>query len=1080
MYRYLRTALAIVVALWLVPATPVAAASPTVDPSLYASLKWRNVGPPLGGRSIAVAGSVARPNEYYFGATGGGLWKTTNGGEDWSPVTDGQINSSSVGAIDVCPTNPDVVYIGMGEVELRGNVIPGDGVYKTTDGGKTWKHMGLSDTQMIGRVRVDPTNCDRVFVAALGHTFGPNAERGVFRSSDGGQTWQKVLFGDELTGAVDLSIDPSNPQVVYASLWHVFRKPWLLFSGGESSGLFKSTDGGTTWTELSGNPGLPADPLGKIGVSVSPADSNRVYAIVEAADGGVFRSDDAGATWQRTDDSSARRQRAFYYTRVYADPVVRDRVYVLNTSFYRSDDAGATFSSISTPHGDNHDLWVDPTNNGRMIEGNDGGANVSTNGGQSWTDQDYSTAQIYRLATTDDDPYLICGEQQDRGATCVSSTGGDFFGIPGGSESGPIAVDPRDSNVFYAGSCCGPFTGSLTRFDRSGKTGIGGRRIDPWPDNPMGHAAGDVEHRFQWTYPLVTNPAEPDALFAGSQYVLKSTNGGQSWQRISPDLTYADPATLGDSGGPITRDQTGIEYYATVFAIAPSTVDPKVIWAGSDDGLIHVTTRGGGVWRNVTPRGLPKDSRVSTIDAGHQSSATAYVAVHRYKLDDFRPYIYKTHSGGTAWTKITNGIPAGDFVWSVREDPQRRGLLYAATQHGVYVSFDDGSNWQALRLNLPDNSVQDIAVKRGDLIIASHGRGFYVLDDGATLLRRLTPQTKPRDLADFKPTVPPETPIPDVGPPAPTIPPTTHAPDAENDVAILRDPDNPVRSVTNNLQVSYTLKQAASSATADFLDADGHVVRTFTLPTTAGSRTLSWNLRYAGATSFPGLIYWSADNNGPKAPLGTHSVRLTVNGRSLTQSFEVLKDARLNGIISDADIQAQFDLVLQVRDRTSEANQGVINIRDCTAQVDARIAAANDGEVTQRGTELKNALSAVENELYQTRLRSNQDPLNYPIKLNNKIATLRSVIESIDSQPTDQTHDVFDLLAGQLDTQLDRLAQIVANDVPPFNALLQSRSQPPIACSAVRRAGTTATIRQSAQDRTARGGGRAKVGRHVG
>jgi photosystem II stability/assembly factor-like uncharacterized protein len=1077
----LRTALAIVAAVLLIQATPVAAAPPTVDPSLYASLKWRNIGPPLGGRSIAVAGSVARPNEYYFGATGGGLWKTTNGGEDWSPVTDGQIGSSSVGAIEVCPTNPDVVYIGMGEVELRGNVIPGDGVYKTTDGGRTWTHMGLADTQMIGRVRVDPANCDRVFVAALGHTFGANDERGVFRSDNGGQTWQKVLVGDGLTGAVDLSIDPSNPRVVYASLWHVFRKPWLLFSGGDSSGLFKSTDGGTTWTELSGH-GLPAEPLGKIGVSVSPADPNRVYAIVEAADGGVFRSDDAGASWQRTDNSSARRQRAFYYTRIYADPVVRDRVYVLNTSFYRSNDAGASFSSISTPHGDNHDLWIAPNNNSRMVEGNDGGANVSTNGGEDWTDQDYSTAQMYRLATTDDDPYLVCGEQQDRGATCVSSTGGDdFFGIPGGSESGPIAVDPRDSNVFYAGSCCGPFTGSLTRFDRSGKTGIGGRRIDPWPDNPMGHAAGDNLHRFQWTYPLVTNPAEPNALFAGSQYVLKSTNGGQSWQRISPDLSYADPATLGDSGGPITRDQTGIEYYATVFAIAPSTVDPKVIWAGSDDGRIHVTTQGGGTWRNVTPRGLAKDSRVSMLDAGHQDTATAYAAVHRYKLDDFRPYIYKTHSGGTAWTKITTGIPDGDFIWSVREDPQRRGLLYAAAQHAVYVSFDDGSNWQSLSLNLPDNSVQDIAVKGGDLVIASHGRGFYVLDDGATLLRRLTPQTKPRDIADFKQTVPPETPIPDVGPPPPSVPPTVHDPDAESDVAVLRDPDNPVRAVTNNLQVSYTLKQAASSATADFLNADGAVIRSFTLPTTAGTRTLNWNLRYANATSFPGLIYWSADNNGPRAPLGTQSVRLTVDGQALTQSFEVLKDARLNGIVSDADIQEQFALALGVRNRTSDANQGVINIRDCTTQIDDRMTAANDPEVTQQGTALKGSLSAVENELYQTRLQSNQDPLNYPIKLNNKMATLRSVIESVENRPTNPTRDVFDLLAGQITTQLDRLAEIVATDVPTFNATLQSHGQPPISCSAVSQTGANAAAAAPrAADTTGRERGRVTIGRHVG
>jgi photosystem II stability/assembly factor-like uncharacterized protein len=929
-------------------------------------------------------------------------------------------------------------------------VIPGDGVYKTTDGGKTWTHVGLSDTQMIGRVRVDPTNCDRVFVAALGHAFGPNAERGVFRSSNGGQSWQKVLYRDDLTGAVDLSIDPSNPQVVYASLWHAFRQPWLLVSGGDESGLFKSTNGGTTWTELSGNPGLPAKPQGKIGVSVSPADSNRVYAIVEAADGGVFRSDDAGATWQRVNDSANLRQRAFYYTRIYADPVVRDRVYVLNTSLYRSNDAGASYSTIPTPHGDNHDLWIAPNDNQRMIESNDGGANVSTNGGTNWTGQSYSTAQIYRIATTNDDPYLVCGEQQDRGTSCVSSTGGtDRIDITGGSESGPIAVDPRDSNVFYAGSCCGPFTGSLSRFDRSGRTGIGGRRVDVWPDNPMGHPARDAKHRFQWTYPLVTNPAEPDAVFTGSQYVMKSTNGGQSWQQISPDLTYADPATLGDSGGPITKDQDGIEYYADVFSIAPSTVDPKVIWAGSDDGLIHVTTRGGGSWQNVTPRGLPKFSRVSMIDAGHQSTRTAYAAVHRYQLDDFKPYIYETHNGGKSWQKITKGIRDDDFVWVVREDPQRRGLLYAAAQHGAYVSFDDGGSWQSLDLNLPDTSVQDLVIKGDDVVIATHGRGFYVLDDGAKLLRRLDRHTKPRDVAGFHQTVPPVTPIPPVGPPAPVIPPTTHAPDAENAVAVLRDPDDPVRSVSPNVQVSYTLKQAAQSATAQFLSSAGDVITTFTLPTAAGTRTQSWNLRYPDAVSFPGLIYWSANNTGPKAPLGAHSVRLTVDGQALTQSFEILKDSRLANIVSDADIRAEFELALKVRNGTSDANQGVVNIRACTAQVDDRIASANDSEVTQRGGELKTALSAVENELYQTRLRSNQDPLGFPIKLNNKIATLRGVIESVDSKPTDQTYDVFALLAGQLGVQLDKLAQIVANDVPRFNALVQSRGLQPISCSSV-------------------------------
>ncbi|MBM0228263.1 hypothetical protein [Micromonospora sp. ATA51] len=1020
-----------------------------VDPGLYESLQWRNIGPTTGGRSIAVAGSTARPNEYYFGATGGGLWKTTDGGANWSPVTDGQITSASVGAIEVCPTNPDIVYIGMGEVEFRGDVLPGDGVYKSTDGGTTWKHMGLTDTQMIGRVRVDPTNCDRVFVAALGHGFGPNTERGVFRSTDGGETWQRTLYRDDLTGAVDLSIDPADPQVMYAALWHAYRKPWLLNSGGDSSGLFKSTDGGSTWTELTNNLGLPDGPLGKIGISVSGADSNRVYAVIEAANGGMFRSDDAGATWQLVDDSANLRQRAFYYTRIYADPVNRDRVYVLNTSFYRSDDAGANWQTISTPHGDNHDLWIDPNNNRRMIEGNDGGANVSTNGGANWTDQDYQTAQMYHVATTNNDPYLVCGAQQDRSTVCVSSTGGTGNFTVGGGESSYVAVDPRDSNVFYAGN----YGGNLTRLDRSGLSGIGSRRIDVWPDNPMGSPAKDIKERFQWTYPIMTNPAEPNAVFAGSQYVYKSTNSGQSWQRISPDLTYADPETLGDSGGPITKDQTSVEYFATVFSIAPSTRDPNVIWTGSDDGLVHVTRQGGSpgprpqAWRNVTPPGLEKYSTVSMIDAGHHNTDTAYVSAHRYRLDDFRPYIYRTHSGGASWEEVTNGIADNDWIYAVREDPERKGLLYAAAEHGVYVSFNDGDNWQPLSLNLPDIPVTDLTVKNGDLVIATHGRSFWVLDDGATLLRQLTPKTTRNDIADFEQTVPPVTPLPSVSPPPAVIPPTNTAPDQENDLAILKDPNNPVRGVSSNATVSYTIKQPVESATMSFLDAQGEVIQTVNLPTTAGTRTQNWNLRYPGSTSFPGLIYWSANSTGAQAPVGTHGVRLTANGQSLDQSFEILRDSRLTQV-SDADLLAQFKLAKEAVDRTSDANNGVIAIRDCSGQIADRIEQSGDDAVTAAGNRLQDALSVVENELYQTRLRSGQDPLNFPIKLNNKMAGLRGVIESTQSPPTDQSYEVLEELSGQLQKQLDRLDEIVTTDVPAFNQVLQSKGLQPITCAA--------------------------------
>jgi photosystem II stability/assembly factor-like uncharacterized protein len=1058
-YTLIAGAVTLLLGLVLTAPNAIAAPSKTVDPSLYAGLKWRNVGPQLGGRSIAVAGSSARPKEYFFGATGGGLWKSTDGGTEWAPVTDGQISSSSVGAVAVCPKNPDVVYIGMGEVDLRGNVIPGDGVYKSTDDGKTWKHLGLADTQMIGRIQIDPNNCDHVYVAAQGHVFGTNTQRGVFRSTDGGANWQRTLYVDDQTGAVDVAMDPANSNVLYAGMWQVNRKFWSLTDGGPGSGLYKSTDGGTTWTPLTSRLGLPADaPIGKIGVSVSGANPNRVYALVEARAGGLFRSDDAGATWKLVNNSQDIRQRAFYYTKIVADPTDPDRVYAPNVSLEVSNDGGANFSTVrGLPHGDNHAMWIDPTDNNRMIEGNDGGATVSTDGTKTWTAEDYSTAQFYSVVTTNDDPYLVCGEQQDRGTVCVSSTGGtDVVNITGGSESGPIAVDPKDSNVFYAGDCCGPYTGAMSRFDRSGKSAIGARRIDPWPDNPQGTPAGKVKYRFQWSYPLVTNPAEPDAVFAGSQHVMKSTNGGQSWQEISPDLSYADPSTLGDSGGPITLDQDGPEYYATVFSIAPSAVDKNLIWAGTDDGRVWLTTQGGGKWSEVTPPTLEKFTRVSMIDAGHSTATgqnqsaenTAYLAGQRYMLDDFTPIAYRTHDGGHHWTKITNGIAPGDYLWSIRQDPIRHDLLYATSAHGVYVSFDDGDHWQSLKLNLPDASVYDLKVKGDDLVVSTMGRGFYVLDDGAQLLRRLTPTTTPQDIADFHQTVPPVTPITPVSPPPAVIPPTNHSPDAENDLAVLHDPDNPVRSVSSNATVSYTLKQDVTSASMQFLAADGTVVATNTLPTKAGSGTTTWNMRYPDATGFPGLVYWSASNQGPKAPPGSYTARLVVNGQPLQQSFDLLKDARLTHV-TDADLAAEFQLDLAVRNGTSDANQDVTNIRACTAQVDDRVAKANDPSVTQAGTSLNDKLNAVLNELYQTKLQASEDPLNFGIKLNNKIATLHTVIESVDGRPTDQTTQVFDELNAQLQTQLKNLRTAVGTDVPDFNQLLASHSQSPITCSAV-------------------------------
>ena len=628
--------------------------SGTLPADALAALQWRSVGPIRGGRSIAVGGVTSRPNEYYFGATGGGLWKTDNGGVSWSPVGDGQFRSSSVGAIEVCEANPDVVYVGFGEVQLRGNVIPGDGVYRTSDGGRTWMHLGLESAtgqQTIGRIRVHPGDCESVYAAVFGDPFGPSEQRGVFRSQDGGRTWRKVLYRSDRAGAVDVAIARSEPGTIYAAFWEAYRKPWLLWSGGDGSGLFKSVDGGDTWTELTRNPGLPRDLWGKVAVSISGADPNRVYVNIEAREGGVFVSSDGGATWTLTSADRNLRTRAFYYTRITADPVDRNTVYVNNENFWKSVDAGRTWQRIRVPHEDDHDLWIDPQNNQRMIQANDGGATISVDGGRTWTGQAYPTAQVYTVTTTRGFPYYICGTQQDRGGGfCVPSDGdGSYWFNVGGGESGWVVPDPDDPAAYYVGSQ----TNQLTRFNRA--TGQL-RSISPWPIRTVGRSAADVSERFQWTFPVAVSPQAPRMLYVGSQHLWRSGDRGTSWERISPDLTYADPATLGPSGGPLTLDRTTVEHYGTIFAIAPSAHDPSTIWVGSDDGRVHLTRNGGSSWDEVTPPGLPKFSRVNFIDASTHRPGKALLAVGRYRMQDVAPYIWKTEDFGRTWSNIATGI----------------------------------------------------------------------------------------------------------------------------------------------------------------------------------------------------------------------------------------------------------------------------------------------------------------------------------------------------------------------------------------------------------------------------------------
>jgi photosystem II stability/assembly factor-like uncharacterized protein len=1000
-----------------------------IDPALLAGLRWRSIGPDRGGRSIAVGGSASRPYEYYFGATGGGLWKTTDGGITWRPVGDTAFKTSSVGAVAVAESNPDVVYVGMGEVALRGNVIQGDGVYKTTDGGRTWTHLGLEKTMAIGRVRVHPTNPDIVYVAALGNPYGPDEERGVFKSTDGGKSWVKVLFRSDKAGAVDLTMDARNPDVLYAGTWEVFRTPHSLSSGGPGSGLFKTTDGGKNWSDLTKNPGLPPVIWGKIGVSVSGADPNRVYAIIEAAEGGVFLSDDAGATWKRVNDDRRLRQRAFYYTRIYADPQVKDTVYILNTGFYRSTDAGKSTRAIRVPHGDNHDLWIASNDPKRMINSNDGGANVSFNAGESWTDQDYPTAQFYNVFTTAHLPYHVCGAQQDNSTACVPSTGGELYPV-GGGESGYIAPDPENVDVFYAGS----YGGLLTRIDsRTGER----RAINVWPDNPMGHSASEITERFQWTFPIIISPADPNTLYATSQHVWKSTNEGQSWQRISPDLTRADPSTLGPSGGPITLDQTGVETYATVFTLAPSPRDGNVIWAGSDDGIVHVTRDGGKSWQKVTPPDLPEFTRISLIEASPHDPATAYLAGNRYQRSDRAPYVYKTSDYGKTWIRIVKGIPADDFPRAIREDTKRKGLLFLGTETSIYVSFDDGGVWQSLRLSLPVTPVHGIQVKNDDLVIGTHGRSFYVLDN-IGVLRQATRQTTDEDV-------------------------------------VLFDPSDATRSASRGVAVDYYLKQAADKITIEILDSQGQVINTVAGPPQGGERgrgrgdtaaeeeegggrrggpparvtveqgmnRFTWDMRYANARDFPGMIMWAASTRGPQAPPGRYEVRLTANGFTKSQDFQIVRNPAFT-TVTDADLQEQFKLARQISDRVTEANTAVIRIRNLKSQAAERAAKSSEPAVKTAATSFAERLTEIEGEIYQHRNQSSQDPLNYPIRLNNKLAALQGVVEGGDARPTDQSYQAFKELSGRLDKQLARLEAFVRSELPAFNKVLADHKLQPI------------------------------------
>ncbi len=818
-----------------------------IDPALLNAYRWRSIGPDRGGRSIAASGVKGRPREAYFGATGGGLWKTTDAGNNWAPVTDGLITSSSVGAVAVSESSPDVVWIGMGESCIRGNIMPGDGVYKSTDAGKTWANVGFKNVDAISKIRIHPTNPDIVWVAAFGVYYGPSDERGVFKTTDGGKTWKKTLFRDAKTGAVDIVVDANNPNVLYAALWEAYRIEYQMSSGGPGSGLFKSTDGGETWTEITRNAGLPQGLVGRIGIAGTKSDSNRIYALVENEKGGLFVSDDAGTSWKLINDSRTIRQRAFYYTHVFGDPSNKDVVYMQNTGLYRSTDGGKTYAQIGqNTHGDHHDLWVDPDDPLHVIDANDGGGAITYDAASrvpNWSAQDFPTAQWYHVITTAHLPFHVCGAQQDNSTLCVPSNrgAGGFGGNPavepyqvGGGEPGYIAPHATDPDIFWAGANNGSFLTRLNR--RTGEL----KEVGAYPRFFSGENSAEVKERWQWTYPIILSYADPNVLYTSSQRIWKSTNGGDTWEAISGDLTRHDPKTMGDSGGPITHDMNSPEIYGTVFSLGPGKKDVNLIWSGSDDGIIQVTRDGGRNWTNVTPSEMPDLGRVSQIDGSSFDNGTAYVAVKKMLLGDRAPYIFKTTDYGKTWKKIVNGIAANDYVHTVREDPVRRGLLYAGTQHSVYISYNDGENWMPLNNGLSDTPTTDLVVEDNALVIGTHGRGFYVLDDIAALRQfGTTPMT---DVMVFKP------------------------------ANTTRGLDRPI--------VSYYLKNQPKQLTIDFLDAKGQVVRSVSgnpprkpgdpapaggdddfprgpqgAPMAAGLNRFTWDLNSTGVVTFPGMIF---------------------------------------------------------------------------------------------------------------------------------------------------------------------------------------------------------------------------------
>ena len=1007
--------------------TPAPAPKAGFEEPLFNALEWRCLGPFRGGRSAAVTGVTGKPNLFYFGGTGGGVWRTTDGGRTWENISDGFFGGS-IGSIEVAPSDQNVIYAGGGEVTVRGNVSSGSGMWRSTDAGQTWTSIGLQNSRHIPRIRVHPGNPDIVYAAVLGDLYKSSEERGVYRSKDGGKSWQRILFANADAGAVDLCMDPANPRILYASTWRIRRTPYSLSSGGTGSGLWKSTDSGDTWTEISRNEGLPQkDTLGIIGVTVSPANPQRVWAIVEAENGGVFRSDDGGKKWSKLNDDRNLRQRAWYYTRIYADTRDEDKVYVVNVAYHVSKDGGKTFQSKGAPHGDHHDLWIAPDDPQRLIIGDDGGAQVSYDGGDTWsTYHNQPTAQYYRVTTDDDFPYRIYVAQQDnstlriRHRTDGATINERDWEPTAGGESGHIAIDPTNADIVYGGS----YHGYLTRVDHERKTS---RTVNVWPEDNMGHGAEDAKYRFQWNFPLFFSPHDPKKLYAASNHLHLSTDEGRSWQTISPDLTTNDKERQKSSGGPITQDNTSVEYYCTIFAACESPYEAGLLWTGSDDGLVQVSRDAGGTWTNVTPPSLPKWCMVNSLEPDPFRKGGLYLAATSYKLGDYRPYLFHTADYGKTWRKITDGINAEHFTRVLRADPKKRGLLYAGTEEGMYISFDDGAHWQSFQLKLPIVPITDLAIKNDNLIAATQGRSLWMIDD-LTVLHQLSDELKSKDLHLFQPM------------------PTYRMGGRQARKLKTEGTNHP-----GGAMVHFYLKDKPGekdTVLLEILDGVGTVIRTFSNQNKkddklselkAGGNRFVWNLRYPDAKKFEGLILWSSRLSGPTVMPGDYRVRLSASGRSEEQTFTVLPDPRAGA--QPADFQQQFEFVKACADKLSDMHTAIGNIRQLREQMKSLSSRLPEEDrlkpLREEIKTIDSLMTAVETTLYQTKNRSSQDPLNFPVQLNDKLGNLMEIAADGDFPPTTQAVEVKNMLFGLIDAELAKWAALQEQDLPGLNRMIR-------------------------------------------